>query len=110
MDNMDIQAVFAENMKKYRKQAKLTQERLAELCNTDHRYIGQIETGRRCPSLDFVERIAAALNVAPYRLFYSETDLTGENIAALRKERKEKIKRMLTENTSRICALIDEEY
>jgi transcriptional regulator with XRE-family HTH domain len=42
-------------MKKYRKKAKLTQEKLAELCGTDHRYIGQIETGVRCPSLDYNE-------------------------------------------------------
>jgi transcriptional regulator with XRE-family HTH domain len=107
---MDIQAVFAENMKKYRKQAKLTQEKLADLCDTDHRYIGQIETGRRCPSLEFAERIAAALNIAPYRLFYNEADFEDENAAALRREQKEKIKTMLTENVSRICSLIDEEY
>jgi transcriptional regulator with XRE-family HTH domain len=106
---MDIQAVFAENMKKYRKQAKLTQEKLAELCDTDHRYIGQIETGRRCPSLEFAERIAAALNIAPYRLFYNDADLENENPAALRGEQKEKIKALLAENVSRICAVIDEE-
>ncbi|MDR0475933.1 MAG: helix-turn-helix domain-containing protein [Treponema sp.] len=52
-------------MKKHRKQAKLTQEKLAELCGTDFRYIGQIETGRRCPSLEFIGKIASALNIAP---------------------------------------------
>ena len=107
---MEILTVFAENMKKYRKQAKLTQEKLAELCDTDHRYIGQIETGRRCPSLEYVERIASALNIAPYRLFYDETDASGEELAVLHREQKEKIKAMLTENITQICSMIDEKY
>ena len=102
--------VFAENMKKYRKQAKLTQEKLAELCDTDHRYIGQIETGRRCPSLEYIERIAGALNIAPYRLFYSEADAENEELYALHKEQKQKIKTMLIENITQICSMIDEKY
>ena len=106
---MGLRAVFAENMKKYRKQARLTQEKLAELCDTDHRYIGQIETGRRCPSLEFVEIIASALNIAPYRLFYDEKDASGEELAALNKEQKQKIKTMLIENVSKICLFIDEQ-
>jgi transcriptional regulator with XRE-family HTH domain len=101
---MEIQAVFAGNMKKYRKQAKITQEELAELCNTDHRYIGQIETGRRCPSLEFIGKIAAALNVAPYRLFYDENG----GLEVLHQEQKQKIKTMLIESVSRICSMIDE--
>ena len=86
---MEIQAVFAGNMKKYRKLAKITQERLAELCNTDYRYIGQIETGRRYPSLEFIGKIAIALNIAPYLLFYDETGTDKEGLA-LCKENKNK--------------------
>jgi len=107
---MEIQAIFTENMKKYRKQAKLTQEKLAELCNTDHRYIGQIETGRRCPSLEYIGKIAAALNIAPYRLFYDETDTENDELTALHKEQNQKIKTMLIENVTRICSMIDEQY
>jgi len=106
---MEIQAIFAENMKKYRKQAKITQEKLAELCNTDHRYIGQLETGRRCPSLEFIGKITEALNIAPYRLFYDATDTKNEELAALYEEQKQKIKTMLIENTSKICSMIDEQ-
>jgi len=106
---MEIQTVFAENMKKYRKLAKITQEQLAVLCNTDHRYIGQIETGRRCPSLDFVGKIAVALNVAPYLLFYDETSMGNEGFATLNGEQKQKIKTMLIENVTKICSMIDEQ-
>jgi transcriptional regulator with XRE-family HTH domain len=107
---MEIQAVFAGNMKKYRKLAKITQEKLAELCNTDYRYIGQIETGRRCPSLEFIGKIAAALNIAPYLLFYDEIGAENEGLAVLQREQKQKIKTMLIENVSKICSMIDERY
>jgi transcriptional regulator with XRE-family HTH domain len=107
---MEIQSVFAENMKKYRKQAKITQEKLAELCNTDHRYIGQIETGRRCPSLEFIGKIAAALNIAPYLLFYDENSMDNGGLASLYREQKQKIKTMLIENVTRICSMIDEKF
>ena len=106
---MGIQSLFAENMRKYRKKAKLTQEKLAEKCGTDHRYIGQIETGLRCPSLDFVEKIASALNIAPYSLFYDESDIGDGGLLVLHKEQKQKIKTMLFENFSRICTIIDDE-
>jgi len=98
------------NMKKCRKQAGLTQEKLAEACNTDPCYIRQIEIGRRCPSFKYAERIAKALNIAPYRLFYNETDKENEEFVLLHKEHKQKIKTMLTENVSRICTMLDEQY
>jgi transcriptional regulator with XRE-family HTH domain len=110
MGYMDIQTVFTENMRKYRKKAKLTQEKLAEICGTDFRYIGQIETGARCPSLDYVERIANALKIAPYRLFYDENNKEDEEFMTLQKEQKQKLKAMLFENFSQICSLIDEQY
>jgi transcriptional regulator with XRE-family HTH domain len=105
---MGIQAVFAENMKKYRKKAKLTQEKLAEICGTDHRYIGQIETGARCPSLEYVERIATALKIEPYCLFFDETIEEDEGPMAIKKEQKQKLKAILFENFTQICSIIDE--
>ena len=105
---MGIQTVFSKNMRKYRKDAKLTQEKLAELCGTDHRYIGQIETGTRCPSLEYVEKIANALNIKPYLLFYEGSN-TGKNEAiGLNVEQKQQLKAMLFENFSKICTTIDE--
>jgi transcriptional regulator with XRE-family HTH domain len=107
---MEIQSIFAENMKKYRKKAKLTQEELAEICGTDHRYIGQIETETRCPSLDYVEKIASALKIAPYRLFFDENNKEDDGFAAFQKEQKQKIKTILLGNFSQICSIIDEQY
>ena len=105
---MEILSVFSRNMKKYRKKANLTQEKLAELCETDHRYIGQIETGNRCPSLEYVERIANALNVAPYLLFYEGINTDGETIINLTGGQKQKLKEILFDNYSQMCILLDE--
>ena len=66
---MDLQDTFISNLKRFRKEQNMTQEKLAELCKTDTSYIGQIETKKRFPSLSFVERIAASLKVEPYRLY-----------------------------------------
>jgi transcriptional regulator with XRE-family HTH domain len=85
---MGLQQIFMINMKKYRKERGLTQEKLAELCATDPAYIGQLENGRRCPSMVYIEKISAALNIAPCLLFYDESDpaLGRGRLDAMRKE------------------------
>jgi len=54
--------------------------KLAELCNTAPSYIGEIEIGRRFPSLKLIEKISEILNVEPYRFFINET---GDNLTEL---------------------------
>ena len=107
---MGLQQVFMANLKKYRKQMDFTQEKLAELCDTDPGYIRQIEIGRRFPSLGYIERIAEALSIAPYRLFYDETNTENDRLLSLHPEKKQKIKTMLIENTNQICSMIDDKY
>jgi transcriptional regulator with XRE-family HTH domain len=105
---MALQQIFMANLKNCRKQAGFTQEKLAELCNTDPCYIRQIEGGRRFPSVKYIERIAAALNIMPYRLFYEKSDTEDENREAQLGEQKQKIKTMLIDNVTRICSMLDE--
>lgn len=50
--------------------------KLAEMCNTATNYIGEIEIGRRFPSLKLIEKIGQALEVEPY-LFFIERN--GKN-------------------------------
>lgn len=66
---MDVQATFIENLKYYRGIRKISQAKLAELCNVKPGTIGCIEVGRQCPSFDLLCRIAAALNINPADLF-----------------------------------------
>jgi transcriptional regulator with XRE-family HTH domain len=95
-------------MKKYRKKKGFTQEKLAELCNTDPAYIGQMENGRRSPSMLYIEKIATALNIAPYLLFYDESDpaLGRGRLNAMQKEAFTQA--LVTDITGRIRALTGE--
>ena len=98
------------NLRKHRKQLGFTQEKLAEMCNTDPCYIRQIEIGRRFPSVQYIERMARALNIAPYRLFYDETNPENDGLPRMNIEQKQKIKAMLVNNVNEICSMIDEQY
>lgn len=54
--------------------------KVAELCNITPSYIGEIEIGRRFPSLKLIEKIGQVLEVQPYRFFIDESD---ENLGEL---------------------------
>jgi transcriptional regulator with XRE-family HTH domain len=47
----------------------MSQMRLAELCDSSTGYIGEIECGKRFPSVNMIERIAKALEIESYFLF-----------------------------------------
>lgn len=46
-----------------RKEKGLTQEKLAELCDIDISYVGQIERGLKTPSLKVLFKISSALSL-----------------------------------------------
>ena len=47
--------------------------KLAEMCDTATSYIGEIEIGRRFPSLKLISKISKVLEVEPYRFFIGES-------------------------------------
>jgi transcriptional regulator with XRE-family HTH domain len=71
---MDLKQIFIANLRKFRNEKGISQMKLAELCNTATNYIGEIEIGRRFPSLPLIEKIGGALEVKPYRFFMEEPD------------------------------------
>lgn len=54
---------LANNVKKHRKQAGLSQEELAFQCDIDRTYISKVERGVANPSFLILARIAETLNV-----------------------------------------------
>ena len=66
-DNLKDLLIF--NIKYYRYQNNLSQEKLAELCSLSSRYLTDIERGLHCPTIPKLEIIAKALNIEPYILF-----------------------------------------
>ncbi|MDR3335601.1 MAG: helix-turn-helix domain-containing protein, partial [Treponema sp.] len=69
---MDLNQIFVRNVKKWRKNMGISQKSLAERCNAAHSYIRQIESGRGKPSFTFIEKLAGALGIEVYQLFYDE--------------------------------------
>ncbi len=66
---MDIINVFGTNVRKYRVQLGLSQEKFAEKCGLHRTYISDIECFRRSISLDNIQKIADALEIEIYKLF-----------------------------------------
>ncbi len=66
---MDIIQVFGKNVRKYRMQKGLSQEKFANICGLHRTYISDIECFQRNVSLENVQKIAEALDIETYKLF-----------------------------------------
>lgn len=66
---MSLINIFATNVKTYRLERNISQEKLAELAGLHRTYISAIERERRNISIDNIEKISQALNVEAYLLF-----------------------------------------
>jgi len=60
--------LVGENVRRLRKQARMSQEELAYAVGVDVRYLGGIERAQENPSLKVLVNIAQCLNVQPYEL------------------------------------------
>lgn len=76
---MDIVKVFGSNLRKYRTEMGVSQEKFAEICGLHRTYISDIERFRRSIALDNVQKIADALGIETYKLFVEER-ITRENM------------------------------
>jgi transcriptional regulator with XRE-family HTH domain len=70
-----LSAIVGNNIKKYRKILNISQEELAERAGLHRTYIGGIERGERNITLDSLQVIAIALNVAPIVLIVEDDDV-----------------------------------
>jgi transcriptional regulator with XRE-family HTH domain len=63
-----IEIIFSKVLKQLRTERKISQERLAELCNLDRTYISLLERGLRQPTLSTIFKISQALEITPSEL------------------------------------------
>ena len=76
---MDFQEEFINNLKFYRKEKSVSQEKLAEFCGCATGTIGCIECGIALPSFEMITKIAAALKIHPADLFLRNASTTVSN-------------------------------
>jgi len=90
-----IQELLAKNLKSARERLGYTQMKLAELSNISPSFIGEIETGKKFPSSNSLQRIADALGMKPYQLLLDDEAWAvydkHESITNLYQELKERI-------------------
>ncbi len=69
---MDIVRVFGGNVRKYRNEKGISQEKLAELSGLHRTYINDVERFQRSIALENIQRLADALEIETYKLFLEE--------------------------------------
>lgn len=65
---MDIQAVFAANLRRHRRAAGLSQEELAHRAGIDRTYISSLERSVYSAGIDVVDRLARSLGTTAAKL------------------------------------------
>lgn len=72
----NVNEIISKNIKKYRKQAKVTQEQLALDIEKSYDFVRRLEfkKGKIGCSLDTVYRISVVLNVPLYKFFIDEEE------------------------------------
>lgn len=68
-----LHRVFCQNVVRRRKELGLTQADVAERLDIARPVYTQIESGRHCPSLIILERVAIALETTPPDLLQTQT-------------------------------------
>lgn len=71
---MNIEKVFASNLKRYRNEIGLSQEKFADKAGLHRTYISAVECGKRSIALDNIQKIAEALEIDTYLLFIDSID------------------------------------
>jgi transcriptional regulator with XRE-family HTH domain len=65
----NIRELLGSNIRTYRSNLGISQSKLAEMINMATNYLGLIEGGKKFPSADMIERIAATLGTDTPALF-----------------------------------------
>lgn len=75
----DLRALFGENLRKLRMEAKISQLKLGLTIDLTHNFINDIERGKKGASFETVARLATALGVEPYRFFIPKREVQEED-------------------------------
>jgi transcriptional regulator with XRE-family HTH domain len=73
----NIKQILAANLRENRRKKGLTQEKLAEMADMSLHYLATLELGNNFPSGEMVEKLAKALDIQPFELFYPTATTEG---------------------------------
>jgi transcriptional regulator with XRE-family HTH domain len=85
---MYLERLVIDNIKRIRKKRGISQEKLAEACNTATSYIGLMEIYKNVPKLSTIERIAHALDVDPLEFFQDPNKISPEQETEIQSKKK----------------------
>jgi transcriptional regulator with XRE-family HTH domain len=85
---MYLERLVIDNIKRIRKEKGISQEKLAETCNTATSYIGLMEIYKNVPKLSTIERIANALDVDPLEFFKDKNKFPLEHESKIQNKKK----------------------
>jgi len=73
----NIKEILAANLRENRRKKGLTQEKLAEMADISLRYLAMLELGNSFPSGEVLEKLAKALDIQTFQLFYPSSTPEG---------------------------------
>lgn len=79
MKDSEIKDLFGYNLKRLRKQKKISQMQLAERVGMAFTFISDIENGKKWVSPESISKFMAALDVEAYHLFLPKNYVPSEN-------------------------------
>jgi transcriptional regulator with XRE-family HTH domain len=72
-----VKRQFGENLCRFRKRAKISQEELGFRASLHRTEVGELERGARMPQLDTILKLAAALSISPCELIEGMAWVSG---------------------------------
>ena len=78
-----VKTLFAENLNRLRKEAGLSQKRLADVAGLTHNFINDLENMKKGVSFKTLDRLSAALGVEPVQFFIDPAHLGNNKDANL---------------------------
>ena len=76
----NIKEILAANLRENRRKKGLTQEKLAEMADISLRYLAMLELGKNFPSGEVIEKLAKALDIQAFQLFYPTATTEGASL------------------------------
>ena len=71
---VDIKKIFGKNLRKYRVEKHISQEKLAEMAGLGPKSLSPVENGHKFINVNKIEKICEVLDIEPYQLFINNDE------------------------------------